>query len=138
MNTGGFFYIFTVFGIGVMAKIISIKENHLFSKVYAKGKKVSEKNIAVYALKNYKTPETRLGITTGKKIGSAVERSRARRLIREAYRTILKEKRFQRPYLIVVVARSAMVDPKRKMGEVLLDMEKAFSKLALFSEDTQV
>ena len=120
-----------------MAKIIAIKENHLFSKVYAKGKKVSEKNIAVYALKNYKTPETRLGITTGKKIGNAVERSRVRRLIREAYRNITKEKSFKRPYLVIVVARTAVVDPKRKMGEVLLDMEKAFEKLGLF-EDAKV
>ena len=137
MNTGGFFYTLTDFGIGVMTKIISIKENHLFSKVYLKGKKTTEKNIAVYALKNYKSSETRLGITTGKKIGNAVQRSRARRLIREAYRTILKEKQFERPFLIVVVARSAMVDPKRKMGEVLLDMEKAFEKLGLFSEDAK-
>ncbi len=136
MNTGGFFlYLHRFSGIGVMAKIIAIKENHLFSKVYAKGKKTSEKNIAVYALKNYKNGETRLGITTSKKLGSAVMRSRARRLIREAYRAILKEKTFRRAFLIVVVARGPITDKKRKMGEVLSDLEHSFEKLDLFSEE---
>ncbi len=118
-----------------MAKIVAIKENHLFSKVYAKGKKSSERNIAVYVLNNYKTDETRLGITTGKKLGNAVQRSRARRLIREAFREILKKYAFRRPYLIVVVARNAIVDDKRKMDSVYNDMEKAFLKLQAFSED---
>lgn len=118
-----------------MANMIAIKENHLFSKVYAKGKKTSEKNIAVYALKNYKTGETRLGITTGKKLGCAVLRSRARRLIREAYRAVLREKSFRRPYLIVVVARAPITDKKRKMGEVYSDLLHAFEKLDLLCEE---
>jgi len=118
-----------------MSRIEAIKENHLFSKVYAKGKKVSEKNIVVYALRNFKTENTRLGITTSKKLGNAVARSRARRLIREAFRSVTKERFFQRPYLIVVVARSAITEDKRKMGDVLLDMERAFQKLELFSEE---
>ena len=118
-----------------MAKIEAIKENHLFSKVYAKGKKSSEKNIVVYALRNFRTSQTRFGITVSKKLGNAVVRSRARRLIREAFRSIIKEHSFQKPYLIVVVARSSITDSKRKMGEVLFDMEKAFSDLELFSEE---
>jgi len=118
-----------------MAKIIAIKENHLFSKVYSKGKKASEKNVSVYVLNNYKTDVTCLGITTGKKLGNAVQRSRARRLIREAFRNVLNRHTFRRPYLIVVVARNAIVDDRRKMGSVLSDMEKAFSKLRVFSED---
>ena len=118
-----------------MSKIVAIKENHLFSKAYAKGKKASEKNIAVYVLNNYKTSDTRLGITTGKKLGNAVQRSRARRLIREAFRTIQNQYTFRRPYLIVVVARTAIVDKDRKMDSVFCDMEKAFLKLQVFSEE---
>lgn len=117
-----------------MAKIIAIKENHLFSKVYAKGKKASGKNVAVYVLPNYKTAEVKLGITTGKKLGKAYLRSRARRLIREAFRSIRKDFTFKRPYLVVVVARSAIVDEKTKMGDVFRDLEKAFRKLDVFVE----
>jgi ribonuclease P protein component len=115
-----------------MSKIVAIKENHLFSKVYAKGKKASEKNIAVYALRNYKSGDTCLGITTGKKLGNAVERSRARRLIREAFRACSREKQWKKPYWIIVVARSSIVSKDRKMDHVRQDLEKAFSKLDLF------
>ncbi|MBR3837572.1 MAG: ribonuclease P protein component [Clostridia bacterium] len=120
-----------------MAKIIPIKENYLFSKIYAKGKKASEKNIAVYALRNYKTADTRLGITTGKKLGSAVQRSRARRLIREAFRHSTEGRSFKKPFWIVVVARSSITAKDRKMDDVRRDLEKAFAKLTLFSEETQ-
>ncbi len=118
-----------------MSKIVAIKENHLFSKVYAKGKKASGKCVAVYVLNNYRSTETRLGITTGKKLGNAVQRSRARRLIREAFRCIQDKYMFCRPFLIVVVARNAIVEDKRKMNDVFCDMEKAFMKLQVFSED---
>ena len=120
-----------------MAKIIAIKENYLFSKIYAKGKKVSEKNIAVYVLRNYKSGDTRLGITTSRKIGNAVQRSRARRLIREAYRAVCKEHVFRRPFWIVVVARGAITDKNRKMYGVEADLRKAFEKLQVFSADLE-
>ena len=47
---------------------------------------------------------TRLGITTSKKIGKAVQRNRARRLIKTAYRNLLPE--IAPGYDIVVVART--------------------------------
>ena len=118
-----------------MAKIVAIKENHVFSKVYHKGKKDSQKNIVVYALRNFKTADTRLGITTGKKLGGAVERSRARRLIREAYRRVSDGRTWKKPWWIVVVARGSLMAKGRKMGEVQADLEKAFSRLSLFSEE---
>lgn len=120
-----------------MTKIVAIKENHLFSKVYAKGKKASEKNIVVYALRNFRSDQTLLGITTGKKLGSAVQRSRARRLIREAYRVATADRKWSHPYLIVIVARGFLMEKGRKMGEVLCDVEDAFAKLSLFSDEKQ-
>ena len=119
-----------------MAKILAIKESYLFSKIYSKGKKASEKNVCVYALRNYKSSETMLGITTGKKIGNAVQRSRARRLIREAFRFSTVEKKWRKPFWIVVVARYSIVSPKRKMQDVQVDLERAFQKLGLCSESS--
>lgn len=135
MNTGGFFYTCTFSEIGVMTRIIAIKENYLFSKVYAKGKKASGKYVAVYALRNYKSKDTLLGITTGKKMGNAVQRSRARRLIREAFRAASRDRKWAKPFWIVVVARTSLADQNCKMQDVLFDMEKAFAKLSLFCGD---
>ena len=49
----------------------------------------------------------RLGIVTSKKIGNAVKRSRARRVIREAFRLLEPElrQRFEQRYDFVFVAR---------------------------------
>ncbi len=120
-----------------MSKIIAIKESYLFSKVYAKGKRDAEKNVCVYALRNYKSGNTLLGITTGKKLGNAVQRSRARRLIREAFRQISQEVSWKKPFWIVVVARSPIVDKTRKMDQVRSDLMKAFTKLNLILEETE-
>ena len=114
--------------------INSIKENYLFSKLYAKGKRCVSKTVTVYAMPNFRGHDSRLGITASKKLGGAVQRTRVRRLVREAFRLILKETAFTRPVLVVVVARGAAFDKGRKMDEIKQDMLYAFRKLGLFGE----
>lgn len=70
--------------------------------------------IVTYALKN-RLGYTRLGITTSKKIGKAVQRNRARRLIKTAYRNLLSE--IAPGYDIVVVARTKATFSKEQMVE---------------------
>ena len=118
-----------------MIKIDSIKENHLFSKVYAKGKTFAGKNLVVYALPNYKqNGKTLIGITASKKLGGAVQRSRVRRIIREAYRRAA-DQNFCRPFLIVVVARRPAFEKGRKMQELIPEFTRAFHRLGLFGEE---
>ena len=85
-----------------MKHTISLKQNHLFRRLYAKGKSAVDPRLAVYCRKNG-GKASRLGITTGVKLGKAVVRNRTRRRIREAYR--LHEDRFAPGYDLVVVAR---------------------------------
>lgn len=71
-----------------MGKIEVLNQNRDFRRVYAKGKAFVDPALVVYVLKN-KQGCVRCGITASKKIGCAVERNRARRIIREAAREIL-------------------------------------------------
>ena len=59
----------------------TIKLNRDFRRCYSKGAFLSHGALVTYARKN-RGKETRIGITTSKKIGNAVQRNRARRIIR--------------------------------------------------------
>ena len=86
-----------------MDHTIALKQNHLFQRLYHKGKSSAGKALVVYCRKNGLN-YNRLGITTGKKLGHAVVRNKIRRRVREAYR--LSESRYRLGWDIVVVARS--------------------------------
>ncbi|MBQ8836161.1 MAG: ribonuclease P protein component [Clostridia bacterium] len=121
-------------------KYRAICENHLYSKAYKKGKKAVTPTIAVYVLPDYKkhalmkaNPEkkyiNRVGLTVGKKIGGAVERNRAKRIIRHAYKSIDTAHHVKCGHLIVIVAREAIAG--RKTQDVEREMLRALKKLEL-------
>ena len=58
-------------------KSSAIKENKVFRRLYHRGKSKAGASLVTYCMKN-RRGETRVGITTSKKIGTAVERNRAR------------------------------------------------------------
>ena len=70
-----------------MGEYITLKDNRDFSRLYRRGKSFVGPVLVTYVLKN-KSDNLRFGITTGKKIGKAVRRTRSRRVIR-FYRTSL-------------------------------------------------
>ena len=68
----------------------SLKENKDFRRLYYRGKSGASKNLVTYVMK-CKRPGVRVGITTGKKIGKAYRRNRARRVIRAHFRGLRAE-----------------------------------------------
>ena len=84
----------------------ALKLNHIFRRLYAT-KGFANGYLVFYARPN-RLGINRVGITTGKKLGHAVVRNRARRRLREVYR--LNEALFKPGFDIVVVARHRCVD----------------------------
>lgn len=68
-------------------KITTLKLNSDFRRVYGRGRSQASPALVTYTLKN-RAGICRIGITTGKKLGGAVERNRCRRVIRAAFRTL--------------------------------------------------
>lgn len=101
-----------------MAALISIKLNKDFRTAYYHGKVQAHPAVIVYARRT-KYPYARLGITTGKKVGGAVQRNRARRLLREAYRGL--NQRVNGHWDIVLVARARTLQFKSTQLQQVLD-----------------
>ena len=125
-------------------KFVSLKENHLYSKAYSKGKRAVTSALAVYVLPDYAAkrlakahPEkkvvNRIGLTTSTKLGGAVTRSRCRRIMREGLRTLEREKTLKTGFLIVIAARSASV--KLKSTEIKRQLDQAFTKLGMYADE---
>jgi len=85
-----------------LTKVITLKRNGEFRRVYGRGKALSSPVLITYYLKN-RVGVCRIGITTSKKIGNAVERNRSRRVIREGVRAV--SPRIKPGYDFVFVAR---------------------------------
>jgi len=86
-----------------VSDFVTLKSNSDFRRLYNRGKAVTDPALVVYYSKN-RAGICRIGITTSKKIGNAVERNRSRRVIREAFRKVCPA--LNPCYDIVVVARS--------------------------------
>ena len=68
-----------------MLHTVSLKENHVFRRLYHRGATAGNRLLVVYCLRNG-TGHSRLGLTVSAKLGHAVERNRMRRRLREVYR----------------------------------------------------
>ena len=98
----------------------SLKLNHLFRRLYQKGKSAANRYLVLYCRRNG-SEENRIGYTVSAKLGKAVVRNRVRRRLREVYR--LHEGEFFPGWDLVVVVRSAAVNaPYKKLEGAYLSL----------------
>jgi ribonuclease P protein component len=124
-------------------KNYAIKEHHLYNKAFTKGSRFVGRTVAVYVLRDYASkrlmlanPEkqylNRVGLSVGKRLGGAVARNRAKRLLREAYAAIKRSPGLRTGYLVVLAARDEIRD--KKMNDVEAELRRAFRVLGLTCE----
>lgn len=112
--------------VNVSCGLSTIRENRSFQRAYRNGKSYVSPVVVTYLVKN-RLHCLRVGITTSKKTGNAVARNRSRRVIREAYRSLLPQlSGLRQGYDVVFVARGKT--PFVKMQEVQKAMLSHFIK----------
>ena len=85
-----------------MDVIVPLTDNRDFRRLYTRGKSMVSPALVTYVRKK-RGEGVRVGITTSKKVGNAVKRSRCRRVIRAAFRSLYP--RVAPGYDFVFVAR---------------------------------
>ena len=99
-----------------------VTRNSDFARAYKKGRSFVHPHVVLYVNKN-RVGHTRVGITASKKIGGAVQRNRARRIIRSALYEVLPQD--IGAYDLIFVARGQT--PRLKSGVLSDTLKKLFS-----------
>ena len=108
----------------ISKKIIKLKKNYEFQKVYKEGKAFSTETAVLFMRKNG-LDYNRLGISISKKVGNSVTRHRLKRLFLEAYRSLRKDFKVE-GFDLVILARKNAADIK--FARVLRDLQKLLSR----------
>ena len=120
-------------------KNLAIKEHHLYNKAYKKGRSYVGRLVTVYVLRDFTAeklkkanPEkkyvNRVGLSVSKKLGGAVARNRAKRLIRAGFDAVKPS--LCGGNLIVIGARVAILG--KKSTQVAEELREAFKVLGLY------
>ena len=109
-----------VHGTSTFPKSERLQRGHQFRHAYEHGRKIAGRLFVLYVVDS--PPGTHasraVGVVTSRKIGGAVVRNRARRLLREAYR--LNKQKLKANLQIVMIARSAINGKRRQDVEAEL------------------
>ena len=113
----------------IMRAYTKLKQNWEFHRAYKRGVAYVSPEFVLYIVKG-KKGEVRLGITAGKKIGTAVSRNRAKRVITAAFDTCAPH--IATGHDCVVVARTRILNIKS--NEVAASIERHLKKANLWVE----
>jgi ribonuclease P protein component len=123
-------------------KYTTIKEHHLYNKTFQKGKRYSGRYLSVFVLRDWaakrlmkENPEkkyyNRVGLSVTKRVGGAVQRSRAKRILRAGYRAV--EPELKTGFLIVISPRDGILGAKST--DVERELRKGFARLKMLREN---
>ncbi len=110
----------------------SLKENYDFRRLYRSKTSFVTSSLVLYSSRG-RRGKIRLGITVSKKLGGAVERNRAKRIVRAAFDMCAENIKEGTDF--VIVARKKML--KMKSNEVAAVLKRELAFAGLWSEKNE-
>lgn len=102
-----------------------LRDKRDFNRLYKRGRSIGEKYIVLFYIENG-LPYNRRAFLASKKVGNSIKRNRARRLMKESYRSFAHE--IPQGIDILFIARSSIVDVDVKCRDVEISMKKALKR----------
>jgi ribonuclease P protein component len=96
-----------------------------FERVYRHGRSHASRHLVLYAFPNESVGHARIGLSVPRKVGTAVERNKVKRLLREAFEQARAD--VGEGYDVVVVARPAASELAQREG--LAGIQRALEEL---------
>jgi len=110
-----------------LGRATRLGQNRDFTRIRQQGQRLAQGCLIANWNRLPEGASPKLGVVTSRKIGGAVERSRARRLLRESFRQHQHE--FSQPVELVLVARNSIAG--KKFAEVERDFLAALHRAGL-------
>ena len=102
-------------------KLFTIKKRSTFVFIRNEGKFIKSKNINLQILHNQNLENSiGIGYTASKKVGNAIKRNRAKRIMRELARKIIINGKINSYY--VIIAKPSLLD--EKFDKLLIELEE--------------
>ncbi len=114
-----------------LGRAMRLGQNRDFMRIRQQGQRLAQGCLIANWNKLPVGTTPKLGVVTSRKIGGAVERSRARRLLRESFRRHQHE--LSQPVELVLVARNSIAG--RGFAEVERDLLTALNRAGLLGND---
>jgi len=110
-----------------LGRALRLAQNREFVRVRQQGERLAQGCLIANWTRLPEGAPPRLGVVTSRKIGGAVERSRARRLLRQSFR--LHRHELAQPVDLVLVARNSIAG--KKFAQVEKDFLAALARAGL-------
>ena len=110
-------------------KSYTLRKNKEFQYVYRRGKSQPSGGVVLI---HVPFRELKIGFCVSKRIGNSVQRNRAKRLMKEAFRSIIQN---VKPARLVFVAKAGIL--KNNYWQIRSQMIRALKKVNLYNEDSE-
>ena len=115
-----------------MLKKDVLRKKKDFNVIYKKGRSIGDKYVVLFLKKN-NLDYNRKSFLASKKVGNAVARNRARRLMKESYREL--ERNLGKGYDFIWIARNTIIG--KKCADVNKSMDSALKKTGLIGKSAK-
>jgi ribonuclease P protein component len=109
-----------------MSKLPTLKSRSQFERVYSQGNKQVRQHLVLFHLKEA-SEELRIAYVASRKVGGAVQRNRAKRVLRAAFQQVEATTKIPEGWWVLVARRAILQYKSHQVADQLLSVVKTMA-----------